>query len=295
MKKTFSVFALIIVFSLLSCSQRPLNENSISKIVPEEILRYSSGGETHTMLVKKVKTDRRQTNDKVDTVYAIVDMDDDIVHKTGYYIFTINYYDQGGWIIDKWEQYQTPYIYPLKPPSDEIADGVISAQFKNYTLLSKETSHPEEGCIYTFGINDDGVIYRITGEISIVADFSVDTYSWIPSIYSNDLTPAWDDLYGDWRGEYRASSNHLLNLNISGLTDKTISASLDVRSFFGRVYSSAYDYDLDDFKNNLIFVIYAGSTWGGRPTYWTIYFTPDEAYAVYDGDWNFGDVRLRKL
>jgi hypothetical protein len=289
------ILSFLFLLLLFSCAPRPLSENRIAQIVPEEILTYSSSGETHIMLVKKVTIDRRQTNEKMDTVYAIVDMDDSIVHKTGYYIFTINYYDKGGWIIDEWEQYQAPILYLIEPPSDEMVSGVIAEQFKNYTLISKDTSNPGDGCFYKFRINDDGVNLKITGEISIVFHFSEKNISWVPSVHSNELVPVWENIVGSWRGEFRyRTSNQVLNLNISGIADTTISAILDVRPFSGRIYSSDDGYSLNDFSNHLVFEIFSGSTWTGRWTSWTFHFTSDDAFAVYTGDWNSGDVQLRK-
>ena len=59
--------------------------------IPYELTGYYYDGQFISMDVKNLDIDKRQTNDKTDLVYCIIDLESDSVHRTAFIQFTYNY------------------------------------------------------------------------------------------------------------------------------------------------------------------------------------------------------------
>ena len=184
---------------------KPLNENKIAQIVPNDILKYTLNGTTNTMTVNNVSIDKRQTYEKNDIVYAVINMEDRYVNRTAYYIFTINYYDKGGWMIEKWEKYRDSTSYPLSPPSENTANNEISKQYKSYTLNSVVTHDLINGkCAYVYDISDAKRYATFSGQAEVVFSLnSGDDLQWSSSVRASGLTVKWD-ISGKYTARVRA-------------------------------------------------------------------------------------------
>jgi hypothetical protein len=263
-KKIIAVWAaLVMVLGMVGCGgdspNRPLNERGLADIIPENILSYSLDGETRIMSVNSITIDRRQTIDKVDTVYTVIEMSDEYVRRTAYYKFTINFYDVGGWMIDEQEQYQDTTAIPLKIPSgleDKAADVMSERQINNFNMLSINQNIEEGTVNFIFDIQDTQLYLTHSGTFNIEYSFrSVgEGFSWIrTSWHQNDLITSLNrsNLVGEWSGEI--GDYWAVYLFIEDVTDTTIHVSgvLYSREFIHRNFDSSpfnniveYNYDI---------------------------------------------------
>ena len=240
---------LIVTMFLSACSDRPLNENKIAQIVredisnilnsngplsesriaqiiPDDILKYSLNGTTNIMTIQNLTIEKRKTNDKEDIVYVVINMEDSYVHRTAYYLFTINYWDTGGWILEKWEKYQDTISYPLIPPAD-IANDVISKKYKGYTLKSVDTDDLRNGnCTFVFDINDTKRYAIISGQAQVIFSLNSkgDNLQWASSINTSAFIAKWD-IVGNW-----TARGGILDFNKPNLDyfDESIEASVNI-------------------------------------------------------------------
>jgi len=206
----------------LNDKTKPLNESSIAHIIPEEI--------KNGMNVTCVSIDRRQANDKEDIVYAIIDTENYDIHRTSYYLLTINFYDVGGWMIDEWEKYQDSTSYPLQPPSDDIAYKALY-MYENYdiTLESTETSNLKNGeCIYSFNIKKKDLYADYSGTVSVICKYSSSGGGWSPSVFDDGVRSSWtiDNFVGKWNGkreQHVVGANwYNIDFEIIKISDNTI-------------------------------------------------------------------------
>ena len=250
-KNIFILWICIFVFiiSLAACGRRPLNDRGLSKIIPEEILIYSLDYNENKMSVKNVTIERRQTNDKEDIVYAIISMEDDYIHRTAYYILTINYYDVGGWIIDSWEEYQETEAYPLQPPSESLITNHLNERFKNFSFISNDKeSVKDRHYSYTYFVNDEEQNFTRYGEITIIFSlYGSDNLFWRPVINTDDLNISWN-IIGNWNITY--GRDNVGKLNISQVTNTSIHAS---SRNFGRGFDQNFIYNLSNNDETLTF------------------------------------------
>ncbi len=197
MKKINNVIMCILIITILSaCKASTLSANKIANILPQEI--------TTEMEVKKVKIERRQTNDKEDLVYAIIDMANDNVHRTSYYLLTINYYDKGGWILDKWEKYQDSTAYPLTPPTEDMAREILLVNYNDFNIhfRSSDIADFKNGnSSFVFDVDKNKKYLEVAGDLTVNMSFSQYDERWIG--YQSDII---SNLVEEWKidGEYTA-------------------------------------------------------------------------------------------
>jgi len=234
------IFAITIF--LFSCGKRPLSENDLSKIIPNEILEYFLDGEKNKMLIKNFAIDRRQTNNKEDIVYTIIDMEDNYVHRTAYYILKINYYDKGGWIIDSWEKYKNTEAYPLQAPtSEDKIDILLNEKFSNFDFLSMNVDDLRNGyCSYFYNVNDIKPNFNRSGQVDIVYSFNgSDNCYWEAKLNITEVVTTWK-IVGNW-----IDSSDVFSFNIEKITPSAIYASLRSDPF----YDSSNVFSFASFKS----------------------------------------------
>ena len=272
---------------LSACGNKPLNENKIAQLVPEDILKYSLNGTTNIMTVKNITIDKRQTNEKEDIVYAVIDMEDSYVHRTAYYMFTINYWDKGGWMLEKSKKYQDTISYPLNCPAENKANDVISKQYKGYTFKSVDTHDLKSGnCAYIFDINDVKRYATTSGQAEVIFSInSGDVLNWSSSINSSGLEVKWDiagkwtaSLRGVFQAYYRtveASVNIIKDTNATFRINGNLIDSTGYSSDRNFLINDELDYDN---KNQQLSAIYEMRKNMGE--YCKFQFSADEARLV---------------
>jgi hypothetical protein len=225
-----AVSLLIAITVSTACGNaKPLNESEIEKIIPNNI--------TEGMNIVDLAIDKRQTNGKEDTVYVIIDMENSEVHKTAYYTLAINYYDQGGWILDKSNKYQDPTYYPLTPPSESLAFNVLntSLSYNDYTvsLVSSDTDNFATGrTSFVFDVRKENGFLVNAGDIRVGCDFSESGGQWKASIKNENIVQKWnfEAILGIWTASWddppaSAGYDMTFTINILEATDAQIRAN----------------------------------------------------------------------
>lgn len=273
---------------LVACNgiKKPLNKNKIAEVVPEEILAYSLNNKHEVMSIKDVSIERRQTNNKEDIVYLAIDMESSDLHRTAYYIFTINYYDTGGWILDNWETYQDTVAYPLKAPPIEAANKVMDEYFTNYNYDKTNTDNIRDGsCTITFDVNDTRPNLTYSGKADVIFRLyqpQPERFLWNTSINRSEIISKWN-IIGEWSAIHDGYGYNYLSMNITEVTDNTIKVN-GVYGYSSNSYSqSAENCDFNEafpFQSNsstISFTLY--DQWGW--SYWSININVDSATAYY--------------
>jgi hypothetical protein len=206
---------------------KPLGEGELANVLPDEFFQGN-------MTVNSVTIERRQTNDKEDIVYIVVEMENNHVHRTAYYKLTINFYDVGGWMIDEWESYQTATFFPTAPPSDDIVNNTLNWRYVNegytVTLISANNDNLRDGhTVHTFDVNLDKTYASSSGSVTVVSDFSENSGSWSSSIASENVVTDWkfDKMIGSYAVSWHNGhlNNYELTVNITDVTNNSLSAN----------------------------------------------------------------------
>ena len=117
----------ILCLMLASCGiPKPPTEKRIMADLPNNLTTISVGNpldaasdiQSETKVISLV-IEKRQTNEKDDVVYCVLDLENQYFHFTKYVVLHYIYYDQGGWILDDWEYYKDSSYLLLNNPIDE--------------------------------------------------------------------------------------------------------------------------------------------------------------------------------
>lgn len=278
-KKIARVLILLggMTLALTACQDSVPKEGQIKEDIPEDMrviyVDSGFGEETITLDVTEVNILKRQTNEKDDTVYCTVSMENADYKYTANWVLTYNYYDQGGWILDDWyadEESNTPEIIPLSGISTEIAEAEMNNFYFDSYSLQNEVFGGDSGSGYAKATYFDYAV-EYTGEYcSYHGNVSLDYYFendgnhgyWTCNILDYD-----DDWEWDIRGKWECSTVETTGLDV-------------------------YDFDVEvvgiDEENNLIDMIVTeydrgmgGFTFNSVEAY-TIEVT-DQAYS-----WDYG-------
>lgn len=159
-QKTLEMLACLVgmIFVLAACGNAAPDEGQIKKDMPEEarMIYVDSGyGEDEIVLdVTGVNILKRQTNDKDDTVYCTISMENEDYRYVANWVLTYNYYDQGGWILDSWliDEESTPAeIIPLNGIPQEKADAEMNNYFfDSYTLHNKTFADDGKSIVFDY-------------------------------------------------------------------------------------------------------------------------------------------------
>ena len=270
LKSIFLLLVFLFTISLSACSRRPLGDKDLINLIPEEILLYSLDGNEKKMSVNNVAIERRQTNNKEDIVYAIITMEDSYIHRTAFYILTINYYDTGGWIIDSWEKYQETKAFPLLPPSEALITSHLNRRFKNFSFISSNIDNLKYGhCSFVYQVNDNEQNLSRSGQTTInYTLIGSDDLSWRPVINNDQINITWN-LSGNWNVSHRGEI--VGRLNIGQVTSTAIYARYTSNSRSGTGFDQNFSYSISNNGETLSF------RWEYIGTRWIFTFSPNSA------------------
>lgn len=242
-KKTcFSVvfLALFCMLCITACSPSVPSEKQIAEDLPEDTrtIYINNGLEEESLLldVTDVSITKRQTNEKDDTVYCTVTMENEDYRYIAEYILYYNYYDQGGWILDNCctDPVGTAgmEIIPLTGLSEETANSEMDCYYFDSCSLtdqSFENSSDDYYSEYYTSCFDYAVEYTNTycsysGTVSLDYYFySEGTYGyWQYDFLQYNDTFKWD-VSGTWETE---STNELTNLT-NYLKNDTLTVTIE--------------------------------------------------------------------
>lgn len=194
---------LVTCLLLSSCGvSNPPNENKIAQNIPEDIRTViidnpfdATNSDVYVMDVKSVSIEKRQTNEKTDTAYCIIELENDYYCFTKSIITYYNYYDKGGWILDDYSEYNPP-TWKLKdcPFSGDNVKGLIS----NYSIINenKPSTDTNLGTVeFTFDVREESE--NVTEEGTIAITLLFDGSSWSYDINRDNVDLNWNIL-GHW-------------------------------------------------------------------------------------------------
>ena len=195
----------------------PLSENEIASQLPSEIFTVYIDEEPITLTMTDFKVERRKTTleNKVDTSYCIISMQNEYYSYTKYVELNYSYYDgKGGWYLDDWSYYEDTEYQLLSFPYNESVLMYYTLERCNINLLETIT--------YTEDLSNNSIqgVFLATGQAP---------YTTVTTKYTTSLTfngSGWDfslidtsvDVQWDIIGEYyvtRDSSDTIVYLSIT--------------------------------------------------------------------------------
>ena len=261
-------------------ADRPLGERELATVIPDDVFTFLINGETTTMAITEVTIERRQTNNKEDVVYAVIEMENDYTHRTEYYRLTINFYDIGGWQIDDFESYQSFVAIPINPPSDNFAQSDTVSQYVNQgyevSFLSSNTANWESGeSSFVFEVSREERFYSHGGTVTANIRFNESQNSWrvdniTPNIHSTLKSATLNgvvstDILGEWEANWtqrslmNAEIRYSFQMRITNVTETHIYVSgrvANVQWVEGNMYDIGFDtifeYRIEVEDNNYI-------------------------------------------
>lgn len=207
MKKiVLPIFICAILCTLLtSCGiPKPPNEDQIANSLPNDLSTViianpfdDMNSDVYEMNIKEVVIEKRQTNEKSDTAYCRVTLENEYYRFTKHLELNYNYYDKGGWILDRYNEYVPPEWEVLSAPFD--TDDVSSVlDYCTGTVGSgTTTSHLPRGAIeYSFPVEDAHNNGAYKGTAIVKCQF--DGQSWTIDKDTTDVKFIWD-IVGTWK------------------------------------------------------------------------------------------------
>lgn len=215
MKKfVFSLLMAVVVFACMTACgvPSPPNEKQIAKDLTTDIYTVAVkspfdpiGTDVYALDIKDITIFKRQTNEKEDTAYCVVELENEYYRFTKYVKLLYNFYDKGGWILDDWEYYDDMSYQLIGNPLE--GDLVVSKFSYEYDKAELEES--------AFDADTGSVVFTVNvsskHENAVVSGRLEDTYTfcgnqWIENYDSSDLSTEWNNVLGTW--EYFEDHNY---------------------------------------------------------------------------------------
>lgn len=203
MKKTVLLLFLSALICVLvsSCGiPKPPDKEDISKDLPDELTTItignpfdSSHADVYKMNVNGVAIEKRQTNEKEDIVYCWVGLDNEYYRVTKYVKLKYYYYDEGGWLLDEYSEYQEAEYKVLNFPFETgeiIAE--LNSEYQNVELKSSDSYFRS----FLFQIEDVHKHGVLQGDVLV--NFEFDGTCWIETRDTTNLSFNWD-IVGIWQ------------------------------------------------------------------------------------------------
>lgn len=205
MKKIISFFgvSMLLCVFLTSCGiPKPPEANQISQDLSSEFKTLiienpfdATNADVYDMDISTA-VDKRQTNEKDDTVYCLVQLINEYYRITKYLRLNYTYYDKGGWILEGYDEYQDQECEVLKCPFDaeEIA-AVLSLDYSTVEFKKVDEHFPYGGISFYFEVEDVHKNGAYQGTASV--DLNFDGTQWDCEINSDQVEFIWD-IEGTW-------------------------------------------------------------------------------------------------
>ena len=203
MKKiAFVILLLLVALGLCSCRSNPLKAEQIKETLPKEVTELiindpfdSTNNDVYQLSVNSVEIEKRQTNDKSDVVWCAIEMENEYYRYTRFITCHYSFYDEGGWLLDNWEENREPEWTVLQNPFHENA---ASAQ---YIYLVTDNAYSDIGessvsfdgintVVYTTMLERKTDIYTVSGPV--VERLTFDGTSWSHEVDRSGQSKSWD-------------------------------------------------------------------------------------------------------
>lgn len=208
MKKRLLTICLLLagMLCISGCGSSNLSENQIKEDLTAQgdialiDIGYGSYFEERDLQITDVVINKRQTNEKDDTVYCTVTMEDDWYRCSADYVLYYNFYDQGGWILDDYYA-EGQMITPLKGVPEEFAEGELNNYFfDTYELVDSSFNEEDWSAELTYHLTYDRMNVSFDDDATLYYYFSSEGNegTWTPSLFYDETSFKWDVL-GEWK------------------------------------------------------------------------------------------------
>ena len=255
-KMLLSLNCLVLLFLLTACGiGKPPDVETIREGLPSELTLVTvedpfdmTSDFVCQLDVNSVAIEKRQTNGKEDITYCKIELSCEYLLITRYVTLNYNYYDEGGWILDSWDNYREPEYKICKPPFDEKnAESKWSYSYDEVAVEAFEVVD-DTTVQYTMQVRKDYTNASDTGKL--VNRYCLRPlpdhlgYYWEETTDVSGISREWN-VVGEWVGYEELGSGFVLGskLKITGFSAETASAA--------GTFTFAYpDYSPLNFQNH---------------------------------------------
>lgn len=219
MVKKKYIFGLVMiisaVFFLVGCGSKTVNESKIkSDLSGTDIISYTDeSGNPQQLTITELTIDKRQTykDKKEDIIYCTVHMENSHVKNTAEVILKYNYYDKGGWIMEKYEIINN--FKPITPPSEKRIENQKQKLLEKYSSVEfKSVSMDASTAQVIYEVSDINDIYELTGQVVAEFVFSETNGKWFYLQDTENIKHDYSKMLGTYVSEsdnYRFSDLHV--------------------------------------------------------------------------------------
>ncbi|NLB52238.1 MAG: hypothetical protein GX808_04780 [Syntrophomonadaceae bacterium] len=220
MVKKKYIFGLVMiisaVFFLVGCGSKTVNESKIkSDLSGTDIISYTDeSGNPQQLTITELTIDKRQTykDKKEDIIYCTVHMENPYVKNTAEVILKYNYYDKGGWIIEKYEI--TNNFNPITPPSEIIIEKQKQRLMEKYPALEfKSVNMDASTAQVIYEVSDTNDIYDLTGQVVSEYVFNETSGKWSFLQNTENINHDYSKMLGTYVSE--SSENYSSDLYVT--------------------------------------------------------------------------------
>lgn len=297
---------------MTSCGiPKPPQENELMENVPAEFRSIIIGNPfdelniyEYDMDVTSVTIEKRQTNEKADTVYCVVRFDNEYYQFTRHLKMCFNYYAQGGWILDNCSEYSPAEWKVVKCPLS--ADDVAYVCDYPQVELEKYTFDGENGTAsFYFNVEDVRNNGAFSGTMAVDCQFDGEKWSYTKN--SDAIEFIWD-IIGTWSYSKVEKTSYDSTVNEITVTIRNFdqsSVSMDgtwyMNSYFSLFGRSKTTIPLDDAERVKVGMDRALVELWENPNYYGMHsyvrFYPDKVEAAYTSpsSQHFGPIELERV
>ena len=248
----------IVIISSLSSSVP--NIKQLKTDLPYELTGYYFDGQFYYMDVKKFVIERRQTNNKTDTVYCTVELENYSIHRTAYCQYTYNYFDKGGWILEYCYEYKPAVMKAIKGVPSKVIDRLQNELFNTYDtvdLVSQKTDIDKQRDVITFNIYNKDAYSEVKGDI--VCDYRFNGFEWEMNSTESQTTRT---LHGGLTDYDVSSLEQDLKYQYDEITQTTRNTDLDSGTdFFVYKCINKYPYYVESTDIAVNYSFYPNNSW----------------------------------
>lgn len=207
------LMGILLCIFLTSCGiPKPPNEKQIAEEFPDEITTIiienpfdATNLDVYEMNIEELSIEKRQTNEKNDVAYCIVELANEYYHFTKYVRLNYNYYDQGGWILDGWDYYNDmAYQVLVDPFGEDCAALKWSYEYANVNVENATLNIDQNSIVYELRVGTMHQNATIRGKL-------IDTYifngiQWVEYTDTSGINTEWE-IVGNWEYIVKSTSN----------------------------------------------------------------------------------------
>lgn len=277
MKKNFVLLCttLILLLMAFGCQDKAVNEKQIIENLPKDFVTmtienpFTDEISDMQLTIDSLEIEKRQTNEKDDTIYCIVKLSNEYFEFTKYIRCYYVYYDKGGWILENWDYYQDETCklianpFPDEKPFPTDSEYDLFAYYYTINECIDVQLDNENNCVkYTYNVEKEDPLLVKKGQADIIYSLVVEpkttgwTISFDRTVDTSRMTGEWKDIIGVWS---QGNSNTwdikhcTLNIEEMDMDSKKLKGSITLES---RKYDKQYnleDLNIECLEDELVY------------------------------------------